>query len=172
MHQMQVNHVAVRAARRVGETIEVAVRSTLESTDTPLEPFLLSHQSKGTYMRPYLLGEDSPASTSFRCLPVFQPGSDENAAVFPLVRRGDSVRPPIGCSETFLVKPPIRRTLLDTSAFPWCTSGTPRGEAATTFSPACLILQPIIVKVRLHDGRVILVESDISTKPFSRAQYR
>ncbi|KRZ18580.1 hypothetical protein T11_8370 [Trichinella zimbabwensis] len=94
-----------------------SAQNKLASTDTLLEPFLLLHLSKGTCTRPYLPGEDPPASTSFRCLCVVQPGSDENAAGFPLVRRGDSGWPPIGRSEKFLGELPIRRTLFYTSAF-------------------------------------------------------
>ncbi|KRZ11708.1 hypothetical protein T11_3491 [Trichinella zimbabwensis] len=100
-------------------------------------------------MHPYLPGEDPPAGTSFRCLPVVQPGSDENAAGFPLVRRGNSVRTPTDCSERFLGAPPIRRTLFDTSVL-WCPAGTPLGEAGTTFSPACLM--PVLPQPIRYQG--------------------
>ncbi|KRZ90983.1 hypothetical protein T08_4691 [Trichinella sp. T8] len=89
-------------------------------------------------MRPGLPGEDPPADTSFRCLPVVQPGSDENAAGFPSDRRGDSVRTPNDRSVRFLGAPPNRRTLFDISD-PWCLAGTQRGEAGTTFFPASLM---------------------------------
>ncbi|KRX49590.1 hypothetical protein T09_6781 [Trichinella sp. T9] len=88
-------------------------------------------------MCPGLPGEDPPADTSFRCLPVVQPGSDENAAGFP-DRRGDSVRTPNDRSVRFLGAPPNRRTLFDTSD-PWCLAGTQCGEAGTTFFPASLM---------------------------------
>ncbi|KRY76231.1 hypothetical protein T4A_1949 [Trichinella pseudospiralis] len=89
-------------------------------------------------MRPYPPGEDLPAGTSFRCPPVVQPGSDENAAGFPSVRRGDSVWTPTGRSERFLGEPPIRRTLFDISD-QWCPAGTPPDERGTTFSSAFLM---------------------------------
>ncbi|KRZ54431.1 hypothetical protein T02_3982 [Trichinella nativa] len=89
-------------------------------------------------MRPCLPGEDPPADTSFRCLPVVQPGCDENAAGFPSVRRGDSVRTRTDRSERFLGAPLNRRILFDTSDT-WCLAGTQRGEAGTTFFPAPLM---------------------------------
>ncbi|KRX14096.1 hypothetical protein T07_9447 [Trichinella nelsoni] len=101
-------------------------------------------------MRPCHPGEDPPTDTSFRCLPVVQPGSDENTAGFPSVRRGDSVRTPTDRSERFLSAPPNRRTLFDTSGT-WCLAGTPRGGAGTTFFPASLmpvLPQPIRCRVR------------------------
>ncbi|KRZ84394.1 hypothetical protein T08_4440 [Trichinella sp. T8] len=110
----------------------MSTRSTIVSPDTPLEHSLVSHHPKGTCRPPYLLGEEPPATTSFRCLPLVQPKSDKTAAGFPLVRCGDSVRPPNDRSERFISAPLIRRTLFDTSAFLWCPAGTPRSETGTT----------------------------------------
>ncbi|KRY69941.1 hypothetical protein T4B_12400 [Trichinella pseudospiralis] len=62
-------------------------------------------------MRPYLPSKDPPAGTSFRCPPVVQPGSDENAAGFP-VRRGDSVRTPTDRSERLLSAPPNKLNMI------------------------------------------------------------
>ncbi|XP_003369539.1 putative glutamate racemase [Trichinella spiralis] len=104
-------------------------------------------------MRPFLPDEDPPADTSFRCLPVVQPRSDENAAGFPSVRRGDSVRTPTDRSARFLGEPLIRRTLFDISAFPWCPTGTPRVEAGTTFSPACLM--PVLPQPIRYQGPTV-----------------